>query len=258
VSSTEKGARVALVTGAGSGIGAAVARGFSEKGAAVGLVGRTQTKLETIADEIRAGGGTAHTVEADLAEPDAPAAVVDDTLATLGRIDVIVNNAGTASVTPIDQVTAQQFDREFAVNVRAALLLVQAALPALRRSDSAAVVNVSSAAAWLYRPGQAIYGGSKAALEYLTRSLAAELAPDRIRVNCVVPGPVDTPILSQVADDVQAAKEHLVRMTPLGRLGTPEDVASWIVQLSEPAASWLTGAVLHVDGGRSLGPISAH
>jgi NAD(P)-dependent dehydrogenase (short-subunit alcohol dehydrogenase family) len=247
---------VAVVTGGGSGIGAAVARRFAERGVALALVGRIREKLEAVAREISATGGIAHPVAADLAEPSAPAAVITETLDALGRIDVIVNNAGTASVTALEQVTVEQFDREFAVNVRAALLLVQAALPALRRSDSASVVNVGSAAAWIYRPGQAVYGGSKAALEYVTRSLAAELAPDRIRVNCVVPGPVDTPILHQLADDVEAAKAHLVRMTPLGRMGTPDEVARWIVQLTEPEASWVTGAVLHVDGGRTLGPPS--
>ncbi len=245
---------MAVVTGGGSGIGAAVARRFAERGVAVALVGRTREKLDAVASAIRVAGGAAHVVAADLADPDAPAAVVDAALAEFGRLDVIANNAGTASLTPLEQVTVEQFDRELAVNVRAALFLVQAALPALRRSGSASVVNVSSAAAWLYRPGQAVYGGSKAALEYVTRSLAAELASDRIRVNCVVPGPVDTPILHQVADDVEAAKAHLARMTPLGRMGTPEEVAWWVVQLTEPEASWVTGAVLHVDGGRALGP----
>jgi NAD(P)-dependent dehydrogenase (short-subunit alcohol dehydrogenase family) len=245
---------VAVVTGGGSGIGAAVARRFAERGVALALVGRVQEKLEAVAGEIRATGGIAHAVVADLAEPSAPAAVITETLDALGQIDVIVNNAGTASVTALEQVAVEQFDREFAVNVRAALFLVQAAVPALRRSVSASVVNVSSAAAWLFRPGQTVYGGSKAALEYMTRSLATELATDRIRVNCVVPGPVDTPILRQITDDVDAEKAHLVRMTPLGRMGTPDEVAWWIVQLTEPEASWVTGAVLHVDGGRTLRP----
>ena len=152
---------MAVVTGAGSGIGAAVARRFGERGVAVALVGRTPEKLEAIATEIRATGGIAHAVPADLAEPDAPAAVTAETVAALGRIDVIVNNAGTVSLTALEEVTVEQFDREFAVNVRAALLLVQAALPTLRRSESAAVVNVSSAAAWLYWPGQACTAGAR-------------------------------------------------------------------------------------------------
>ena len=242
---------MAVVTGAGSGIGAAVARRFAERGVAVALVGRTPEKLEAVAREISATGGIAHPVPADLAERDAPAAVTAEVLAALGRIDVVVNNAGTASLTPLEDVTVEQFDREFAVNVRAALLLVQAALPALRRSEGAAVVNVSSAAAWLYRPGQAVYGGSKTALEYLTRSLAAELAPGRIQSELRRPRP------GRHADPRPGRR----RRRRCERLPRPHDPARPDGDprggrlVDRPAhraeASWVTGAVLHVDGGRS-------
>ncbi len=247
-------ARGAIVTGGGSGIGAAIARRLAERGTAVALVGRRRDRLEAVAGEIRGAGGLAHEIDADLTDPAAPAAVVERALADLGCIDVVVNNAGTASMTALEDVTVEEFDSQYALNVRAALLLVQAALPALRASPAASVVNIGSAAAWVYRPGQAIYGSTKHALEYVTRSLAIELAPDGIRVNCVVPGPVDTPILGQVVDDLDAARAYLTRMTPLGRLGTPEEVAWWAVALTEREAAWVTGAVVHVDGGRSLGP----
>ena len=235
--------RVALVTGGGSGIGEAVARLLASRGVAVALVGRRREALDSVVSAISAAGGAAL----------APREVVDTALRTFGRIDVLINNAGLTSITPLADVTHEQFDREFAVNVRAPLFLTQAALNALRLSPSGCIVNVSSAAAWLYRPGQSVYGASKAAIEYLTRSLAAELAIDRIRVNAVVPGPTATDIHLQWGDDIEATRSYLTRMTPLGRMGTAGEIASWIVRLTEEEAAWMTGAVVHIDGGRSLG-----
>ncbi len=245
--------RVALVTGGGSGIGEAVARMLASRGVAVALVGRRQEALDSVVSAIGAAGGAALAISADLVEPTAPREVVDTALRTFGRIDVLINNAGLTSITPLADVAHEQFDREFAVNVRAPLFLAQAALNALRLSPAGCIVNVSSAAAWLYRPGQSVYGASKAAIEYLTRSLAAELAIDRIRVNAVVPGPTATDIHLQWGDDIEATRSYLTRMTPLGRMGTAGEIASWIVRLTEEEAAWVTGAVLHIDGGRSLG-----
>jgi NAD(P)-dependent dehydrogenase (short-subunit alcohol dehydrogenase family) len=241
--------RVAIVTGAGSGIGAATARVLGARGMTVALVGRRPEPLEEVGREIEG----AFAVVADLSETDAPAAVVEAVLARAGRLDVIVNNAASFKLRPFDEFGLEEFDDHLAVNVRAPYFLVQAALPALRRSPAPAVVNLSSAAAVMYRPRQAVYGLTKAAIEHLTKQLAAELAPDRIRVNCVRPGPVDTPIHRAAADPELRLRE-LGRLVPLGRVGQPEEVARWIGHLVDRDAEWVTGAVVPVDGGRVLGP----
>jgi NAD(P)-dependent dehydrogenase (short-subunit alcohol dehydrogenase family) len=170
-----------------------------------------------------------------------------------GRLDILVNNAAAFWLRPFGEYTSEDIDAHLAVNIRAVLLLVQAALPALRRSPAPAIVNVSSAAAVMYRPGQAVYALTKAALEHLTKQLAAELAPDRIRVNAIRPGPTETPIHLAVPDP-EARLAQLGRLTPLGRVGRPEEIAWWIAALIEPEAEWVTGAVIAVDGGRVLGP----
>ena len=242
------------MTGAGSGIGAATARLLGRRGMTVALVGRRQETLEEVAAEIDAGRGAAVVVQEDLADAAAPRRVVDAVLERAGRLDVIVNNAGHLRLTPVADVTADELDAHLAVNLRAPYLLVQAALPALKASPSAVVVNVSSAAAAMYRPRQTVYAMTKAALEHMTKNMAAELAPDGIRVNCVRPGPVDTPIHSTAVADPEARLRELGRLVPLGRVGRPEEIALWIGHLVDPDAGWVTGSVLVIDGGRVLGP----
>ena len=246
--------RAAIVTGAGSGIGAATARLLGRRGMTVALVGRRQETLEEVAAEIDAGRGAAVVVQEDLADAAAPSRIVDAVLERAGRLDVIVNNAGHLRLTPVADVTAEELDAHLAVNLRAPYLLVQAALPALKASPSAVVVNVSSAAAAMYRPRQTVYAMTKAALEHMTKNMAAELAPDGIRVNCVRPGPVDTPIHSTAVADPEARLRELGRLVPLGRVGRPEEIALWIGHLVDPDAGWVTGSVLVIDGGRVLGP----
>jgi NAD(P)-dependent dehydrogenase (short-subunit alcohol dehydrogenase family) len=243
--------RVAIVTGGGSGIGAATARLLAERGLTVAVVGRGEEKLDSVVAEIAAADGAAFAVPADLAEATAPQRI--DVLARTGRLDVLVNHAAAFSLRPFGGLTVEEIDMHLAVNIRAVILLVQAALPALRESPAPAVVNVSSAAAVMYRPAQAVYALSKAALEHLTKQLAAELAPDRIRVNAVRPGPTDTPIHEAVPDP-NARLDWLGRQTPLGRVGRPDEIAWWIGALTDPHAEWVTGAVIAVDGGRVLGP----
>jgi NAD(P)-dependent dehydrogenase (short-subunit alcohol dehydrogenase family) len=242
--------RVAIVTGSGSGIGAATARLLAERGLTVALVGRRRELLEEVAGEL---GDRALVIQDDLADEAAPSRIVAVVLERTGRLDVIVNNAAAYALKPFPEFGVDDFDRHVAVNVRAPYFLVQSALPALRRSPAPVVVNVSSAAAVMYRPRQTVYGLAKAALEHMTKNLAAELARDGIRVVCVRPGPVNTPIHQAVADPA-ARLAALGRLVPLGRVGEPEEVAWWIAQLVDPRAEWVTGTVVSVDGGRVLGP----
>jgi meso-butanediol dehydrogenase/(S,S)-butanediol dehydrogenase/diacetyl reductase len=251
-------ARVAIVTGAGTGIGAATALALAEQGLAVALVGRRRGHLEQVAERIAAGDrGGALVVPADLREPRAPWEIVDSVLAETGRLDVIVNNAASFRLKLVEEITPEDFEEHVAVNLRAAYFLVQAALPALRRSPAAAVVNVSSAAAAMYRPRQTLYGLTKAALEHMTMNMAAELARDRIRVNGVRPGPVATPLHTEAVADPEERLAQLARMVPLGRVGRPEEIALWVAHLVDPRAEWVTGVVIPVDGGRILGPPEA-
>lgn len=232
-------------------MGAATARLLSSKGLTIALVGRRAEALEEVAGEL---SGTAVVVPADLASTEAPVEIVERVLAATGRIDVIVNNAAAFELKQFEDFSLDDFDRHVAVNVRAPYFLVQAALPALRASPAPVVVNVSSVAAAMYRPRQTVYGLSKAALEHLTLNLAAELAPDRIRVNCIRPGPAATPLHARAVDDPEARLRELGSLVPLGRVGEPGEIARWIWHLVDRDAEWVTGAVLTIDGGRILGP----
>lgn len=244
---------VAIVTGAGTGIGAATARLFAANGISVVLVGRREAKLREVAQDVEQSHARALVLPHDLGDPNAPQQIVETTLAELGRIDVLVNNAATIKVAPFPDYSLEDVDQHLAVNIRSVFLLTQAALPALQQSEAAAVVNISSSVGKLVKPQNSLYGITKAALEYLTRTLALELAPERIRVNALALGPVDTPIHEVWADDLDEAYDHLRSLIPLGQMGTAEEVAEWIYFLAaNSSASWLTGAVIPLDGGQTL------
>lgn len=245
--------RVAIVTGAGSGIGAATARLLAFQGLRVALVGRRRERLAAVRGEIDTAGGAALTIPADLALKTTPAEVVDAVLDQTGRVDVIVNNAASLALKSIGEFTVDDFDDLVAINVRAPYFLVQAALPSLRASPAPVVVNVSSAAAAMYRRRQTVYGLTKAALEHMTMNMAAELASDRIRVVCVRPGPVATEIHTRAFADPSVRLQELGASVPLGRVGQPEEIARWIWHLVDRDAEWVTGAILTIDGGRVLG-----
>jgi NAD(P)-dependent dehydrogenase (short-subunit alcohol dehydrogenase family) len=250
----ESSMRVAIITGAGTGIGAACALLFAKKNHRVVLVGRRAQKLHEVRDAIESLGGVAMTVVADLSENSSYERIVEASIEAYDRLDVLVNNAAMIQTGRIEEMTTQLVDEHYALNVRAPLLLMKEALPYLRKSTNASIVNVSSSLGSTLLPETMLYGSTKAALNYMTRAWAHELAPDSIRVNCIAPGVIDTPIHETYSTDLAATYEDLARRVPLGRMGTAQEVAEWIWFVTSAAASWATGNVIYVDGGHVLGP----
>ncbi|WP_327104190.1 SDR family NAD(P)-dependent oxidoreductase [Nonomuraea glycinis] len=242
--------QVVIVTGAGSGIGRAGALAFAHAGAHVLAVGRRADALRQTA----AGHSGIAVLPADITGEGAPQAVVDAAVERWGRLDVLVNNAGATTVMPLADADAQRIGDLFALNVTAPSLLARAALPYLR-AGRGAIVNISSTFGHRPLPGAAHYAASKAALEQLTRSWALELAPGGIRVNALAPGPTESEALAAAGLPdavVEQIKQEETARIPLHRRGTPEEVATWIVHLADPAATWITGQILTVDGGLEL------
>lgn len=191
---------------------------------------------------------------ADLADPQAPSRIVEAVVAKWGTVDCLVNDAAIVRHMPLDGWPIDVFDEHVAVNVRAPFFLTQHSLPYLRASPWRSVVNISSSSGSLRLRGQSVYGMTKAALNYLTASLAGELAPDGVRINCVAPGPIDTPIHETWADDFEEAYRWLAEQVPLGRIGSTVDIANVILFLLSPLSSFITGAVIPVDGGQVIRP----
>ncbi len=239
--------RVAVITGAGRGIGAAVARTLASAGADVGLTARTADQLEDVAAQIRELGRRAVVVPGDVNDTSVLARLVDRTVTELGRLDIVVNNAGGTAPRPFLATSEGYLERAFHFNVTTAFALAKAATPHLLESGEGAVVNISSAIGRLRDRGFVAYGTAKAALTHLTRLMAADLAP-RVRVNGIAVGSVATSALETVLTD-DAIREEMVHRTPLRRLGRPDDIALCALYLASPAASFVTGKIFEVDGG---------
>jgi len=245
---SDLGGLVALITGAGKGIGAATAVAFADAGADVAVVARTGADVAHVADEVRARGRRCIEVTGDVNDLNLLAELVERTVGGLGRLDIVVNNAGGSVSRPFLDTRVEQLEGSFHFNVSVPFELSRVATPHLLRSEAAAIVNVSSVAGVNVSRGSLAHSLTKAAVNQLTRLMAAELAP-RIRVNAVLPGAVETDalrgFLSAKAPEV---RDEMVARTAMRRNGTPEDIAHAIVFLASPAASWITGKLLEVDG----------
>jgi len=240
--------RRAIVTGAAGGMGRATARVLAAEGAHVAVLDLNAAGAEAAAQEIRDAGGQARAWALDVADAAAVLQVVDEIAAALDGLDILVNNAGISVHRPIDEVDyAQAWQRALAVMLSGPQQMVRAALPYLRRSDAARIVNIASTEALGATAGHSAYSAAKAGVTGLTRSLAVELGRERITVNCICPGPIRTPMTDAVPEEHKTLFAR--RRTALARYGEPEEVAQITVSLCLPAASYITGAVIPVDGG---------
>lgn len=240
--------QVALVTGGGRGIGAACARAFAEAGASVVIGARTAEQIESVAAGIRAAGGRAMAIPTDVMHEEALEAFVAAALQEFGRVDIVLNNAGGFPPGPALQTSTADFVNAFRFNVATAFALSRITVPHIvATAGKGAIVNISSAVGEFPGPGFAAYGTAKGALSLLTRELAQEFAP-RIRVNAIAVGSTRTEALQTVLTD-EAITRRMVELTPLGRIGEVEDVAACALYLASPAASYVTGDIVGVNGG---------
>ena len=233
---------VAFVTGAASGIGRATVSELTRRGAAVAALDADQ----------KSGGDEALTLAGDVADAGAVERAVADTVDRLGRLDIVVNDAGISSVGTVEDNDDAEWQRVLDVNVVGMVRVSRAALPHLRSSPAATIVNVSSIAATAGLPQRACYSASKGAVLSLTLAMAADLIEDGVRVNCVCPGTIDTPWVHRLLDrapDPRRERAALEARQPMGRLGTAEEIAHAITWLASPASSFVTGTALAIDGG---------
>ncbi len=239
--------RVAIVTGAARGIGRAIAVALAREGARVAAWDLDLVQLDDLVGQVRARGGEVLALSVDVTRKEQIQEAVGQVLARWGRIDILVNNAGIYEVLPVEAISEEQWDRVLAVNLKGSFLCSQAVIPAMKRQGSGSIVSMASSAG---KSGGTLSGAhyavSKAGVICLTKQLARELGPHGITANAVAPGRIDTPMIHLASDE---ENEAFRLRTPLGRLGTPEDVAGAVVFLVSDEASFITGEIVDVNGG---------
>jgi 3-oxoacyl-[acyl-carrier protein] reductase len=239
--------KVALVTGSARGIGAAIAERLAADGSAVAVnYSKSANEAEGVAERIRRTGGKAIVLRADLGERSQATALVERTVSELGRLDILVNNAAAIGFQPVERVDEAQLRRQLSVNVEGSIATVQAAAAFFPR-EGGRVINITSLAQLYPLPGNTVYAATKGAIDAMTRVWAVEFGPRGVTVNAVGPGLTET---DAVKDNVpEDTKRALIGRTPLGRIGTPSDIADVVAFLASPDARWITGQVLPASGG---------
>ena len=244
---------VVLITGALTGIGRAAARAFAGEGSRIVVAGRREDAGERLADELRSLGAEAAFIRADVRREDEVRSLVDQTLERFGRLDAAVNNAGTeGQPSPVTEQTAESYAATFDTNVLGTLLSMKHEMRVMQAQGSGSIVNISSTYGHEGAPGASVYAASKHAVEGMTKSAALEAARFGVRVNAVAPGPTDTAMLDRFTGTPER-KAGLAGRVPLGRAGTPEEIARAIVFLVSDQASFVTGHILTADGGKTAG-----
>lgn len=246
---------VAIVTGAGSGFGEAIARAYAGQGANVVVADIASPAAQRVADSLTAAGHAALACQVDVASAAAMKSLVESALARFGRIDVMVNNAGISHPNcPMLDVSEETFDRLYAVNVKSIYHSAIHCVPVFRRQRGGCFINIGSTAAVRPRPGLTWYSGSKGAVTLITKSMAVELAPDQIRAVAINPSLGETPLLATFlgGNDRPETRARFIGSIPLGRFCSPEDVANAAVFFADPASGFVTGVCMEVDGGRCI------
>jgi NAD(P)-dependent dehydrogenase (short-subunit alcohol dehydrogenase family) len=244
--------RVALVTGAASGIGAATAHRFAAAGARVVAVDIRGAEVERVAAAIRAAGGVASALAADVADPRAAAGMIEHAVATYGALHILHNNATSGTIGRIADMELGEWNRVIAVNLTAPFVATKFAIPIMLRQGGGAIINMSSAAALQSEEGLGAYAAAKAGLLALTRNTAAEYGRHGIRANAICPGAVDTPPTRAFVQAVDGVRERMERANTLRRLGQPEELAAVVVFLASDDAAFINGATYVVDGGATV------
>jgi dihydroanticapsin dehydrogenase len=248
---TRLAGKVSLITGGGTGIGRGTALAFAREGAKVAVAGRRMDKLQEVVSEIKAAGGEAIAVACDVSRAVDAQNAIRKTVEAFGKLDVLVNNAGVLSVSTIEEIPEDEWDRLIDANLKGPFLMCRAALPEFRKAGGGAIVNVGSVLGLVAMKKRAAYCASKGGVTLLTKAIAIDHGHENIRANCICPSIVETELVSQLFNtpDGDRVKRERLATIPLGRMGRPADIAELAVYLASDESSWLTGAAIPLDGG---------
>jgi 2-hydroxycyclohexanecarboxyl-CoA dehydrogenase len=244
--------KVAIVTGSGSGIGRAIALAMVREGARVAVVDLNEVGAQETVKEIQKEGGQAHPYKADITKKAQIDAMVADVIKRWGTVHILVNNAGWDKVEPFIQSTEETWDKVLAINLKGPIICTRAVLDEMIKNGYGKIVSIASDAGRVGSTGEAVYSAAKGGIIAFTKTIAREMARHRINVNCVCPGPTDTPLFAAVTAENPKLAESLKRVIPFGRLGQPEDLPPAVIFFASDAAGFITGQTLSVSGGLTM------